>query len=216
MFVSLRMVTLPAECTKRSEGFAAQLRERAAALPGITNSVVEPGVPGLAFNAGDVVWRASFADEGTALAAAHSGEWQRNIAPLLAGTIVSGVGYQSTQKQIRPDGGGIWRALIFGLFPNTPAAQILNLERALLAMPREIRKIRAWGLSTISTTEGPNRFTHVWEQEFDSPADFIGEYMNHPIHWGMVDSWFDAECPQYIVDPALAQPVIGICNPVIT
>jgi hypothetical protein len=30
------------------------------------------------------------------------------------------------------------------------------------------------------------------EQEFDSLEGQTGEYMNHPIHWGLVDAIFDA------------------------
>ena len=30
------------------------------------------------------------------------------------------------------------------------------------------------------------------------------DYMLSPYHWGLVDGWFDPECPQRIVDTHLA------------
>jgi len=53
-------------------------------------------------------------------------------------------------------------------------------------------------------------YTHVWEQEFDNLDGLTGEYMNHPVHWGLADAFFDAECPEYIVDPHLVQVVGAI------
>ena len=79
-----------------------------------------------------------------------------------------------------------------------------------------ISTIRSWALSTVSTSDGAKDFTHVWEQEFDAIEGLTGEYMDHPIHWGIVDSFFDAELPQYIVDPFLLQVVGKIERPIIT
>lgn len=215
MFVSLRMIALPADRRHEAEAFASALRVASAALPGGGRSIVEPGRAGLSFNAGDVVWRMEFPTEAAAAAAPLSEQWRASVAPLLEGTQVSGVGYQSIRKGLRPGGAGIWRALVFRVWPHGFPQAAAELEAALLMMPRYIGTIRSWGLSAVATCEGPKAFTHVWEQEFDSAEGFTGEYMNHPIHWGLVDSWFDADCPQYIVDPALAQPVIAIDGPVI-
>jgi hypothetical protein len=71
-------------------------------------------------------------------------------------------------------------------------------------------------LSAVATVEGPKIFTHVWEQEFDSIDGFTGEYMQHPLHWGLIDSYFDAEYPHYVADPYLVQVVGEIDGPIIT
>ncbi len=51
-----------------------------------------------------------------------------------------------------------------------------------------------------STPVAPSsRWTHVWEQEFTGIDALLGQYMHHPVHWALVDRWFDAECPDRIV-----------------
>lgn len=27
----------------------------------------------------------------------------------------------------------------------------------------------------------------------------MGQYLNHPVHWSVVDRWFDPECPESVV-----------------
>ena len=39
--------------------------------------------------------------------------------------------------------------------------------------------------------------------------------MLDPIHWGLVDGWFDPECPQRIVDPFLIHAAFAIKSAVI-
>jgi hypothetical protein len=39
--------------------------------------------------------------------------------------------------------------------------------------------------------------------------------MMHPVHWGLVDGWFDPECPQRIVDPFLIHAAFDIRQGVI-
>jgi hypothetical protein len=34
--------------------------------------------------------------------------------------------------------------------------------------------------------------------------------MDTPVHWGLVDAWFDADYPQYVVDPHVIQVVGAI------
>ena len=83
-----------------------------------------------------------------------------------------------------------------------------ELEEATLLLPRHVPEIRSWALSTVATVEGPKAYTHVWEQEFDDLDGLTGPYMRTPVHYGLVDAWFDAEYPQYVVDPHVIQ-VIG-------
>src|SRR6266404_5431757 len=95
------------------------------------------------------------------------------------------------------------------------SAAARGIESELLLFPKYIGTIRSWALSSVATVEGPKTFTHVWEQEFASIDGFTGEYMQHPLHWGLVDSYFDSEFPHYVVDPFLIQMVGEIDGPVI-
>lgn len=42
-----------------------------------------------------------------------------------------------------------------------------------------------------------------------------GDYMKHGVHWGLIDGWFDIECPQRMVDLALVPSVGNIDRSVI-
>lgn len=83
--------------------------------------------------------------------------------------------------------------------PGTPAASVDAFESDLLAMPGYIGSIRAWQLSRVSHAVGAASWTHVWEQEFSDLNGLMGPYLMHPIHWAVVDRWFDPECPECIV-----------------
>jgi hypothetical protein len=210
MFVSLRLIALPPEREAGKETLAAQLQAAAASLPGVRNYWIAPVSPVAVINAGHVVWRMTFASEREALAVVLEPAWRGAVAQLLEGTQVTHVGYRVTRSTVVPAGGGIWRALIFRITPQGFPDGAHALEQGLLMMPAHVSTIRNWALSPVSLCEGPKAYTHVWEQEFDSLDGLTGEYMAHPVHWGHVDAFFDAECPEYIVDPQLIQVVGAI------
>ena len=207
MFVSLRLVALPPEREAEWEALAARLQTAAARLPGMRSCWIAPVSPVAVINAGHVVWRMTFASEQEASAVVLDPAWQGAVTGLLEGTQVTHVGYRITRNAVVPAGGGIWRALIFRVMPQGFPDGARALEQGLMMMPSHVSTIRSWALSPVSQCEGPKAFTHVWEQEFDSLEGLIGEYMTHPVHWGHVDAFFDAECPEYIVDPHLIQVV---------
>jgi hypothetical protein len=154
--------------------------------------------------------RLTFDTERQAQALTLDPVWTADVAPLLAGAQVAVVGYHVTRSAVRSAGGGYWRALLFRVMPHGFPDQARALEDAMLLMPQHIPAIRNWALSTVSTVEGPKAYTHVWEQEYDTLGGLTGDYMDHPVHWGLVDAWYDAEDPNYIVDPALVQVVGAI------
>ena len=207
MFVSLRILTLPADRFAARDALIARLAEVAAGLPGVRSSWVAPVSPVAVINAGHIVWRMTFETERDALAAPLDPTWRAKIGPLLAEVQVAGVGYRVTRSAVRQAGAGIWRALIFRVMPHGFPDAARALEDATLLFPKFIPAIRSWALSPVSFVEGPKAFTHVWEQEFDSLQGLTRDYMQAPIHWGVVDAFFDAEYPQYIVDPQLIQVV---------
>jgi hypothetical protein len=215
MFVALRIVTLPDGQAGAAEAIAGAIGARAAALPGLRGCWAAPVVAGAVINAGDIVWRMAFATESEALRAPGTAAWQRGIAPLLAGAQVSTIGYRLTRPVVRRAGPGIWRALVFRVMPHAPPDLAGRLEEATLRLPRHVPEIRSWALSPVSYSEGPKAFTHIWEQEFDAVADLTGPYMTNPAHWGLADAFFDAEYPEYIVDPQLTQTVGAIAESII-
>lgn len=211
MFVSLRLIALPPEREAEREAFAARLQAAAANLSAVRSCWIAPVSSVAVINAGHVVWRMTFVSEREALAVVLDPAWRGAVAALLDGAEVTHVGYRMTRCAVAPAGGGIWRALVFRVMPEGFPDGTSALERGLLMMPGNVTTIRSWALSPVSLCEGPKAYTHVWEQEFDSLDGLTGEYMTHPIHWGHVDAFFDAESPEYIVDPQLIQ-VVGTIN----
>ncbi len=216
MFVALYDITLAPQQAADSATLLPRLQAAMATLPDIRQYWLNQTLPALTANAGQLVARLVFDSERAAQLAEASREWREGIAPLCAGCLVNRVGYYSTRKALRGSGAGIWRALLVRVVPNVPRDSVRAFEADLLLMPDYVGSIRSWGLGEVSSHSGPKAFTHVWEQEFDSAEGFTGEYMHHPVHWGIVDSWFDAETENYIVDPLMAQLVAPIDGPVIS
>ncbi|WP_182347184.1 Dabb family protein [Tomitella gaofuii] len=92
-----------------------------------------------------------------------------------------------------------YRALLLRVHPHTEPGAIERFENDLLAMPRHMPSIRSWNLSRVDSACGPTPWTHVWEQWFASSADVTGQYLDHPVHWAVVDRWFDPEYPESII-----------------
>ncbi len=96
------------------------------------------------------------------------------------------------------------RTLLVRVPEETPPEIVARFERDILGMPDHIRGIRNWAFSRADPSLCPTGWTHVWEQEYLDQSGFDEDYMMHPYHWGLVDGWFDPECPQQIVDPNFA------------
>jgi Stress responsive A/B Barrel Domain len=207
MFAVLRIITLPSDRGSEADNVVATLSRAGPGLPGVAGSWAAPVSPVAVINAGDVVWRTAFRSESDALAAPLAPMWRAEVAPALEGARVTAVGYRVTRMGPGPDAPGIWRALVLRVMPHGFPGPARQLEAELLLFPKYVTAIRSWALSPIAFVEGPKAFTHVWEQEYDDLEGLTGEYMTHPIHWGLVDRFFDAESPAYIVDPQLVQVV---------
>lgn len=210
MFVTLRLFFLPEDRMDEHDRIVAALRDAAPLLPGVTGCWVAPVSPVSVINAGHIVWRATWGSEGEALQASRTGVWAHSVAPLIAGIDVTTIGYRIANATVRRTGPGIWRALIFRTFADADPALVRELGARTLLLPKYIDAIRGWALSPVAFTNGPKGYTHVWEQEYDSLDGLTGPYMTDPVHWGIVDAYFDAEYPEYIVDPQLIQVVGAI------
>ncbi len=112
-------------------------------------------------------------------------------------------------------GAPVYRALLLRVAPGTGDAALAEFERDLLSMPRHIRSIRAWRLGRVDGSVGPTPWTHVWEQEYTDAAAVTGEYLEHPVHWAVVDRWFDPECPESIVRDRVCHAFCPLGRPVV-
>jgi hypothetical protein len=115
-------------------------------------------------------------------------------------TRVNGVGYHGLAQAI-PDRspGTVYRTLLLRAAPGTDADTLARFEADLRLLPRYVSTIGAWQLSRPDHTVGASPWTHVFEQEFTDADGIMGAYLMHPIHWAVVDQWFDPECPKFIV-----------------
>jgi hypothetical protein len=216
MFVSLRVIYAPAVSAAEIDALVKKLQDAAPRLPGVRACWVAPVSPVAVINAGQVVWRMTFETESEALLASASGVWREEIKAFLEDVQVSHVGYRLTECKVRRTGPGIWRALVFRLLPNAAHDHVKRLAETTLLLPKYVPEIRSWALSEVSCSEGAKAFTYVWEQEYDDVAGLTGPYMTTPVHWGIVDAFFDAEYPEYIVDPQLVQVVGAIDQSILT
>jgi hypothetical protein len=215
MFVSLRILTLPPDRLDERDALIADLRAASASLPGLAENLIAPVHHQATINAGHVVWRMVHNSEAAAGAVTLDPAWREGIAPVLAGVEITGVGYRMARKSSGPGGSTIWRALLFSCLPHADPALVRQLEECTLLLPKYVPEIRAWALNQAAWSEGRKAIEFVWEQEYDALDGLTGPYMNTPVHWGIVDAWFDADCPEYVVDPHLVQVVAVIDAPVI-
>lgn len=210
MFVSLRVLALPDDLIGERDDIVSAIDAAAESLPGLVSNYVAPVYHTATINAGHVVWRMVHGSEGEAAAARLAPAWREAIAPILERASVVGVGYRMTRRDVRPAGPGIWRALLFSCFPHSDPALVRELEEKTQLLPKYVPEIRSWALNRAAWSEGAKDIEFVWEQEYDSVEGLTGPYMETPVHWGVVDAYFDADCPEYIVDPYLVQVVGAI------
>lgn len=182
----------------------------AAAGTGARHRIVEPTLPG-ARNGGDVLVHLRFdtesqwhsATEGFAAACAD---------PRI--TRVNGANYTGTAS--RTNGSAtVYRTLLLRVLPQTSADTVARFERDLRSMPRYVPAMTAWQLSRVTEPVGATPWTHVFEQEFTSVEGLMGPYLMHPIHWAVVDRWFDPECPDVIIRDRVCHSFCALSSPVL-
>jgi hypothetical protein len=158
------------------------------------HTLVEPTLPG-SRNGGDVLVHLRFNSRRDWLSAAD------DFAVFLqdpAITRVNGVTYPGTPAS-HAGAGTVYRALLLRVLPDTDPGTLARFEVELSSMARYIPAIRAWQLSRVDEAIGTSQWTHVFEQEFSDLGGLMGPYLMHPIHWAIVDRWFDPECPEVII-----------------
>jgi hypothetical protein len=159
------------------------------------HQLVEPTLPG-SRNGGDILVHLRFDSESQWLSAAG------DFAAVLrdsAITRVNGATYPGTPICNGSGTGTVYRALLLRVLPDTDPGIVARFEAELSSMARYIPAIRAWQLSRVDDAIGTSQWTHVFEQQFSDVDGLMGPYLMHPIHWSLVDRWFDPECPDVII-----------------
>jgi hypothetical protein len=83
-------------------------------------------------------------------------------------------------------------------------------------MPRYVPTIVAWQLSRVDDAVGTSDWTHVFEQEFTDVDGLMGPYLMHPVHWAVVDRWFDPETTDVIIRDRVCHSFCQLTNPVLS
>jgi len=184
----------------------------AAAAAGALRGVVEPTLPG-ARNGGDILMHLRFATKH------HWDSAATRFTALMADpavTRVNGAGYSGEPVNSSDTPGTVYRALLLSVAPDTAEATVARFEHELSLMPRYVPAIRAWQLSRVSDAVGTSAWTHVFEQEFADVDGLMGPYLMHPIHWAVVDRWFDPETTDVIVRDRLCHSFCAMPDPVLS
>ncbi|OBG59834.1 Dabb family protein [Mycobacterium sp. E3339] len=159
--------------------------------------VVQPTLPG-SRNGGDILLHMRFT--GPREWDSVAGTFSKLLRDPSVGH-VNGASYHgrpaSTDWSALP--GSVYRTLLLSVVPGTDRATIARFEADLRLMPKYTRTITDWQLSRVDEASGASAWTHVFEQHFTDVDGLMGPYLTHPIHWAVVDRWFDPECPEVIV-----------------
>ncbi|MBB3751496.1 hypothetical protein FHT44_003991 [Mycolicibacterium sp. BK634] len=169
--------------------------------------LVQPTLPG-SRNGGDILVHMRFSDE---MAGAET-EFDTVLSdPAI--TRVNGATYRGTPR--RRGDGTVYRTLLLRVAPDVPADDVAAFEQELAMMPRYVPTIQAWQLSQVEHAVGATSWTHVFEQEFTDADGLMGPYLMHPIHWAVVDRWFDPETTDIIVRDRLCHSFCETAAPVL-
>jgi hypothetical protein len=166
-----------------------------AAATAARHQLVEPTLPGVR-NGGDILVNMRFDT---------ANQWrsvETDFAAALTNsaiTRVNGACYSGDLRRSGAQTGSVYRALLLRVLPGTDAHIVARFEDEVRLMPRYVKTITAWQLSRVDEPIGASAWTHVFEQEFTDVDGLMGPYLMHPIHWAMVDRWFDPESSDVIV-----------------
>lgn len=162
---------------------------------GAARHLVAPTLPG-SRNGGDVLLHLRFDDSTTWDAV--SADFDKALSDAAVSRI-NGADYHGSPTVITDRApGAVYRTLLLRVKPGVEPAVLSRFCADLEQLPGYVSTISAWQLSRPDGTVG-NDWTHVFEQEFSDADGIMGAYLMHPIHWAVVDQWFDPECPKAIV-----------------
>lgn len=172
--------------------------------------VVEPTEPG-SRNGGDVLAHLRFADRERWQAA------EPRLARVLSDPAITRINGASYPGEPNCGGspGTVYRTLLLRVHPGTRPDAVARFEAELTSMAHYVNTIRAWQLSRVLEPVGATAWTHVFEQEFTDVDGLMGPYLMHPIHWAVVDRWFDPESTDVIVRDRVCHSFCSLDRPVL-
>ncbi|MFV8054252.1 Dabb family protein [Mycobacterium sp. 48b] len=201
-----RLVDAEASDRNRILGALRDAAERSGAL----RTLVEPTLPG-SRNGGDILVHLRFENDDA---------WERSgFDDALADPAISrvnGVTYRGAPLRRGSSSGTVYRALLLRVPPEVEAETVAAFESELSMMPRYVPTITAWQLSRVEQAIGTSEWTHVFEQEFSDVDGLMGPYLMHPIHWAVVDRWFDPETTDIIVRDRVCHSFCELPAPVLS
>ncbi|KAA0102781.1 Dabb family protein [Mycolicibacterium sp. P1-5] len=180
----------------------------AAQRSGAVGALVEPTLPG-SRNGGDILVHLRFPDRSA---------WEASgFDDALADSAIShinGATYEGSPA-VRARG-TVYRTLLLRVPPDVDSATVATFEQELAMMPRYVSAITAWQLSRVDDAIGTSQWTHVFEQEFTDVDGLMGPYLMHPIHWSVVDRWFDPETTDMIVRDRVCHSFCRADSPILS
>lgn len=182
----------------------------AAEHSGALRWVVEPTEAG-SRNGGDVLAHLRFADR------EHWQAAEPRLARALSDpaiTRINGATYPGGPT-CSGSPGTVYRTLLLRVQPGTQPDTVARFEAELTSMGQYITTIRAWQLSRVLEPVGDTAWTHVFEQEFTDVDGLMGPYLMHPIHWAVVDRWFDPESTDAIIGDRVCHSFCTLDRPVL-
>ena len=102
---------------------------------------------------------------------------------------------------------GIKRTNLVRVLEDAATEAVERWQKEVPTLADRVPAIRNWSLArlrSIGPTTPRVRWTHAWEQEFETLEGLLEDYMASPYHWGHLDAWYDVEMPHCIMDPDLA------------
>jgi hypothetical protein len=130
-------------------------------------------------------------------------------------TRINGAAYRGEPRRCADTSGTVYRTLLLRVQPDADEEAVTRFEHELSSMPQYVSTIRAWQLSRAVEPVGDTRWTHVFEQEFSDAEGLLGPYLMHPIHWAVVDRWFDPETTDVIVRDRICHSFCSVEHPVL-
>ncbi|HPG28364.1 MAG TPA: hypothetical protein PLW10_22220 [Myxococcota bacterium] len=107
----------------------------------------------------------------------------------------------------RPELVAIKRTNLVRVLPSAAPEAVARWMKEVPILADCVPAIRNWSVArvrAIGPTKPRVRWTHAWEQEFETLEGLLQDYMASPFHWGHLDGWYDVEMPFCIMDPELA------------
>lgn len=206
MFSVTRLLDVDAD----ARGRVVKLLRHAAEGAGAQRWIVEPTNSG-SRNGGDVLAHLRFEHRQQWIDAAHHLGAALNDPAI---TRINGASYPG-EPTLTGRPGTVYRALLLRVEEDTPPEAVTRFEAELRSMADHVGTIRAWQLSRVVDSVGATHWTHVFEQEFSDVDGLMGPYLMHPVHWAMVDRWFDPECTDVIVRERVCHSFCSVTGPVL-